>query len=80
MNYYFTVTKYSNIIQNIFSSFSVSVHIVASADVGFLDVASSRQNIVLPVWRRKASTTKMIVGLFNLFKYSIAFDKHKTFG
>ena len=60
--------KILNIIHNIFSSFSVSVHIVASADVGFHDVASSRQNMLLPTWRRKASTTKMIFGLFNLFQ------------
>jgi len=59
--------KILNIIHNIFSSFSVSVHIVASADVGFHDVASSRQNMLLPAWRRKASATKMIVRLFNLF-------------
>ena len=59
--------KILNNIQTIISSFSVSVHIVASADVGFHDVASSRQNMLLPAWRRKASTTKMIVRLFNLF-------------
>ena len=59
--------KILSIFQNIFS-FSVSVHIVASADVGFHDVASSRQNMLLPTWRRKASTTKMIFGLFNLFQ------------